>query len=67
MKFEQIAEMNPYSLSEAEKNQLLTERLKDLTKLHLENCFEYKKMMDAIGFDLEAIDSYKDIPFLPVH
>lgn len=66
MKFDQIVEMNPYSLSEAEKNRLLSERLKDLTKLHLENCHEYKKIMDAIGFDLNTVDSYKDLPFLPV-
>lgn len=66
MTFDEILNISPYSLSYEEKEKLLTERLMELTKLHQENCPEYKRMMEAIDFDAEKITSYKDLPFLPV-
>ena len=66
MTFDEILEIPPYSLNQAEKEKLLTDRLVELTKLHEENCPEYKRMMDSIGFDVEECKSYKDLPFLPV-
>lgn len=66
MPFEEIMSLSPYSLSEKEKNELLTKRLEELTVHHAENCPKYKKMLDAIGFDICRIRDYKDIPFLPV-
>lgn len=56
----------PYSLSKTEKHELLTEHLAWLTKFHYENCTEYKKILDSMGFNIAAIKSYHDIPFLPV-
>jgi phenylacetate-coenzyme A ligase PaaK-like adenylate-forming protein len=32
----------------------------------MENCLEYRAMMKSINFDSERIESYYDIPFLPV-
>ena len=66
MTFDEILNIPPYSLSEEEKNKLLTERLLELTKLHQQNCPEYRKMLEAISFDSNSIKSYKDLPFLPV-
>ncbi len=66
MIFEEIMSLSPYSLSEKEKNELLTERLSELTVHHTENCPEYKKMLESAGFDIDRVKSYKDIPFLPV-
>ena len=66
MTFEEIVNINPYSLSSAEKNKLLTERLLELTKLHQEKCPEYAQILDAIGFDASSVKSYKALPFLPV-
>lgn len=66
MSFEEILEIAPYSLNKKEKGELLTERLSELTKLHRDKCPEYRRMLEAVGFDAEHIDSYKDIPFLPV-
>lgn len=66
MTFEEIVNINPYSLSCAEKNKLLTERLLELTKLHQQNCPEYAQILDAIDFDSSSVKSYKDLPFLPV-
>lgn len=64
--FEDFLNIPPYSLAEKEKEQLLTERLTDLTRLHQEQCPEYEKMLRAIGFDINTVGSYKDLPFLPV-
>lgn len=66
MTFEEILQISPYSLVKEEKEKLLTNRLKELTKLHYNNCPEYRSILDAIGFDIESVKSYKDLPFLPV-
>ncbi len=66
MTFEDILEIPPFSLKEEEKEKLLTERLAELTKLHQGKCPEYRHMLEASGFDVDAVQSYKDIPFLPV-
>ena len=66
MTFDEILSIPPYSLSKEEKDKLLTERLVELTKLHQENCPEYRRMLEAIGFDTEKVASYKELPFIPV-
>ncbi len=66
MKFEEILGVSPFSLDEGEKERLLTERLLALTKLHQENCPEYASMLDSINFCIDEVNSYKDLPFLPV-
>lgn len=64
--FEKILEFSPYSLAKKEKETLLGKRLIHLSRQHYEACEEYKKIIDAFGIDLEGIDSYYDLPFLPV-
>ncbi len=66
MTFEEIINIPPYSLEKKEKEKLLTDRLLELTKLHREKCLEYKRILNAIGFDAERVRSYTDLPFLPV-
>ncbi|MCR5225700.1 MAG: hypothetical protein K6E27_00610 [Eubacterium sp.] len=66
MNYEDILKIEPYSLAKEEKESLLTERLTELTELHRDNCAEYKKILGAVSYDSEKVDSYKDIPFLPV-
>ncbi len=66
MTFDEIINISPYSLNQEEKEKLLTERLVELTKQHYEHCEEYKRMLDASGFEMDSLKSYKDIPFLPV-
>ena len=66
MTFEEIIKISPYFLDEKEKNELLTTRLAELTRHHIESCPEYRKMMRVIDFDIDGIENYKDIPFLPV-
>lgn len=66
MTFEEILNIPPYSLDEDKKRKLLTERLSELTVHHFENCPEYRKILEAIDFDVKNINDYRDIPFLPV-
>ncbi len=66
MTYEELLKISPYSLDEESKNEILTKRLSELTKYHYEHCIPYRKMLDAIGFDAEKVNSYKDLPFLPV-
>ena len=66
MTFDEIISIPPYSLNKEEKTKLLTERLVELTKLHQDNCLEYKKMLKAINYKENKIKSYTDLPFLPV-
>ena len=66
MIFEEIVKIPPFSLAREEKNILLTERILELTSLHRQNCEEYSKILDALGFDEKKAERYEDIPFLPV-
>ena len=66
MSFDELLLLTPYSLSKQEKTLMLTAQLGELTKLHYSKSDSYKKMLDAIGFDVNSISSYVDIPFLPV-
>lgn len=64
--YSKILEIEPFSLSKNDKEVFLTKYLSDLTCYHYNNCQEYRKILDAIQFDLTNISSYYDIPFLPV-
>lgn len=62
--FDEILEIKPYSLDQKEK--LLKERLTELTSHHRVNCPEYKRILDAVSYDIDKVKSYTDLPFLPV-
>lgn len=64
--FNDFLSVSPYSLTAVEKEKLLTERLKDLTLLHQENCPEYNRILRSIDFNINTVGSYTDLPFLPV-
>lgn len=66
MEYKDILGIPPYSMEKKEKEVLLTEKLKELTSFHIRNCSEYKRMMDCAGYQEENIESYYDLPFLPV-
>ena len=66
MIFEEILSIHPYSLDKDEKEKLLTGRLLKLTKLHQEKCLEYARILESIHFDADKVNSYTDLPFLPV-
>ncbi len=66
MTFDEILNISPFSLGKNEKEKMLTERLFELTNLHLKKCPEYKNMLEAIDFDVSKASSYRELPFLPV-
>lgn len=72
MMIDEFLQIPPFSLDKWEKGSLLTARLLELSRRHIAACSEYAQMMRSVGFDAERLgnaeqlDSYYDIPFLPV-
>ena len=63
---DELQQIEPFSLTKADKERLLTSVLSKLTAFHYENCREYRGMLNAISFSPHNITSYYDIPPLPV-
>lgn len=66
MHFGELLGISPFSLDKGQKNELLTRRLKYLTRFHQNNCPEYRKILESFGFDSDSVASYAELPFLPV-
>lgn len=62
----EILNIPPYSMAHEEKKKFLSDILIKLTGFHYENCPEYKKLLDGMGISPAGLESYYDIPFLPV-
>ncbi len=58
--------ISPYSLAKEAKTDFLNKHLSLLTRHHYESCPEYKKILDALSYDVCNITDYTNIPFLPV-
>lgn len=65
MTYDEIISFPPFSLGKEDKEGLLTKRLVGLTKHHQKNCPEYARILNSIGFDVDKVKSYRDLPFLP--
>ena len=66
MTYEEILNIAPYSLGKEDKHAVLDEYLVNLTRFHYEHCDKYKKMLDRTGVDINKIQHYEDLPYLPV-
>lgn len=66
MEYNDILNIPPYSLERKEKQALMTERLCELAKFHYGQCDAYRNITDMLGVDLDTVDSYEKLPFLPV-
>lgn len=66
MNYDELLQIEPYSLDKKTKKKILTERLLDLTIMHREHCPEYAKILKSISFNEKKVKSYEDLPFLPV-
>lgn len=62
----QILEIAPYSVDKKDKRRLLNVRLHELTRAHYHSCDAYRRMMDAVGLDVDNLPDYDKLPFLPV-
>ena len=58
--------IEPYSLTAADKETRLRQRLLSLTEHHRKNCLEYERFLDLINFDETQVKTVADIPFFPV-
>jgi phenylacetate-coenzyme A ligase PaaK-like adenylate-forming protein len=66
MRYDDILKIPPYSLNSQDKHNMLTRILIGLTSHHYENCVQYRRILDGLRVNAEAISSYLDVPFLPV-
>ena len=66
MDIQETLNIEPYSLDKEQKRSMLNARLRELTKWHYANCEPYKRMMDAVGLDVNNLPEYDALPFLPV-
>ena len=64
--YSDILEIAPFSLDKAAKEKMLFNNLLDLTKLHYENCENYKKILNTLKLDFNSLKTVSDIPFIPV-
>lgn len=55
----------PFHLTKDEKTPLLLQKLNELTKLHMEQCPEYRAMIEKSGVSIEA-QKLEEVPYLPV-
>ncbi len=62
----EVLNIAPYSLDKNEKSEILTARLRELTEYHKENCKIYAKILQMLKVNLKDINSYYDLPFLPI-
>ena len=58
--------LQPYSLSQPEKENLLLPELRALTRRHYENCQPYHSILAAMNINIDDINTVSDIPFFPV-
>ena len=63
---EYLFNIHPYSLTQVEKRDLYTIKLKALIQHHYLKCPEYRKILDVHKFDPQADTEMSEIPFLPV-
>lgn len=55
----------PFHLTKDEKTPLLLQKLSELTKWHMEQCSEYRAMIEKSGASIEA-QKLEEVPYLPV-
>ncbi len=66
MGIDALLEHAQYALPQAEKEELLTARLRDLTAAHRERSPAYRRILDRLGPDPAAIATLHDVPMLPI-
>ena len=64
--FDTLLSLPPYGMDKQAKQELLTRELAQLSRHHAEHCPEYGRMLRAQGVDLSSVQSYAELPFLPV-
>jgi hypothetical protein len=55
-----------FSLGKAEKAELYSTALSEMTRQHYSQCPQYKKILDVMDFDVSRTHNFEEIPFIPV-
>ena len=55
-----------YEWAHGQKHAFLTRELCELTRHHAQSCPEYASILRASGVDVDRVQSYEQLPFLPV-
>lgn len=63
---EDFYQLEPYELEKEKKQKLLTKELIQLTEFHKNNCLEYARFLNSLGYNRKNIEGIEDIPFYPV-
>jgi phenylacetate-coenzyme A ligase PaaK-like adenylate-forming protein len=63
---DQLLSMEPYSLSNPQKSELLLSGIMSLTEYHIENSVSYRNILDSIDYNRIDIKSLGDFPSIPV-
>ena len=63
---EQLYNYLPYELEKEEKEKIYKEALSNLTKQHYESCDKYRKIIDSLGYDVNAQKKADEQPMIPV-
>ncbi len=63
---ERLCKISPYELNKAEKEKIYKEASSDLTRHHYQSCPEYREILDAIGYDINAYQEVEKQPMIPV-
>ncbi|MBQ7867601.1 MAG: acyl-protein synthetase [Clostridia bacterium] len=62
----ELPSLPAYEWAHEEKHAFLTRELTELTRHHAQHCPEYARMLSAWGTDVENVQSFEELPFLPV-
>lgn len=63
---DEVLALEPYSLKSDEKHELYTRALSELTRSHAGRCREYRRILEALGYDVDRDMAPEDQPMLPV-
>ena len=66
MNLSELFELAPYSLNKVEKAKMFGEQLSKLTEFHYNNCPQYRKILDKIGYNPTQLYNTEQLPFIPV-
>ena len=66
MTVDDLHALSPYSLSQKEKENVLSNIVIELCKKHYNDCIEYRKVVDFFQIDFNQIKGYNELPFIPV-
>ncbi|WNJ99111.1 long-chain fatty acid--CoA ligase [Thalassospiraceae bacterium LMO-JJ14] len=61
-----VIDLPPFSMAQPDKDSLFGEALGDLTRHHYAGCGQYRRILDALGFDPSVMHTTREYPYLPV-